>query len=256
MSRSNRKTPSSSNQQPTNSSDIAQQGEVTGRPPQAPPGNSVVPLEPAAPPVAKPAAAPPPLSPPPGEKREAPSRPSLTGKEAAPVLVKLPPPFVVGLSQFLWVLSLLAGAVGVVYAFIIRQAQLPDIVELFRNQNATRADQTYTLGADIIFWSVFGALVFIVLLQLWLLVSFANRRPNVRWGQFVTIIVQAGLLIVAQAVIAIGDRGAPLSLILVAQLGLAFLALLMSVLPPALRWTARKHDVRRGPQAPTGGSGL
>lgn len=256
MSRSSRKTPSSSKPPATNSSDIGQQGEVAGRPPQAPPGNFVARLEPAAPPAAKPTAAPPPLGPPPGEKREAPSRPSLTGKDAAPVLVKLPPPFVVGLSQFLWVLSLLTGAVGVVYAFIIRQAQLPDIVELFREQDATRAEGTYTLGADIVFWSVFGALVLIVLLQLWLLVSFANRRPNVRWGQFVTIILQVGLLIVTQAVLAFGDRGAPLSLILVAQLGLAFLALLMSVLPPALRWTARKHDVRRGPQAPAGGSGL
>lgn len=171
-------------------------------------------------------------------------------------MVKLPPPFVVGVAQFLWVLSLLTGAVGVVYAFIIRQAQLPDIAELFRENDETRAEETYTLAADIIFWSVFGALVLVLLVQLWLLVSFANRRPNVRWGQFATIIIQAGILVVAQGLVAVGDRGTPLALILLAQVALALLGLLMSVLPPALRWTARKHDVRRGAEASAGGDGF
>src|SRR5262245_2195419 len=70
----------------------------------------------------------------------APGRPSLTGKEAAPVLVKLPPPFFVRLSQIAWLLSLIAGGVGIVYLFIIRQAQLADIEDLVRTVDGSRAD--------------------------------------------------------------------------------------------------------------------
>lgn len=190
------------------------------------------------------------------QRREPPARPTLGGKESAPVLVTLRPPFVVAASQFLWVLSLLTGVVAVVYAFIIRQAQLPDIANLVRGVDETRVDDTYTLAADIIFWSVFGILIAVLLLQVWLLVSFANRRPNVRWGQFTTIVFQAGIVLVTRELIAFGDRGAPMSATLLAQFGLALLGLLIGLLPPALRWTARKHDVRRGPEPASGGSGL
>ncbi|MDN3497418.1 hypothetical protein QL996_15870 [Planococcus sp. APC 4015] len=180
----------------------------------------------------------------------APGRPSLSGKAGAPVLVKLPPPFAVRLSQIAWVLSLVAGAVVVVYMFVIRQAQLPAIIELVRAVDATRAEATYTTAADIIFWAVFTPAVAIVLVQIALQVSFANRRPNVRWWLFGTVLFQAGVLLIAREFVAFGERGAPLDRIMLIQLGLAALGLLISLLPPALRWTARRHDVRSGAVAP------
>lgn len=184
------------------------------------------------------------------EKAGAPGRPPLSGKAGAPVLVKLPPPFTVRLSQISWVLSLGAGAVAVVYMFVIRQAQLPAIVELVRAVDGTRAEATYTTAADIVFWSVFTPAVALVLVQIALQVSFANRRPNVRWWLFGTLLFQAGVLLIAREFVAFGERGLPLDRIMLIQLGLAALGLLLSLLPPALRWTARRHDVRRGAVAP------
>lgn len=184
------------------------------------------------------------------ERRTAPERPSLADKPAAPVLVKLPPPFIVRLSQVLWVTSLIAGAAAIVYLFVIRQAQLPEIADLVRAVDGGRADATYTTAADIVFWAVFTPLVAIVLLQIVFQVSFSNRRPRVRWWQFGTILFQAGVLLLARELVAFGERGDPLELMLLAQLGLATLGLLVSVLPPALRWSARTYDVRRGPVAP------
>jgi len=183
----------------------------------------------------------------------APGRPSLTGKDAAPVLVKLPPPIVVRLSQIAWLTSLLAGGVAIVYLFVIRQAQLPDIADLARAVDGSRADATYTTVADILFWSVFTPLVAIILAQVAMQVSFAGRRPNVRWWQFGSILFQGGVLLIARELVIFGDRGLPLERILLIQLALAALGLLISLLPPALRWTARQHDIRRaGPVAPAG----
>ncbi|MET0813021.1 MAG: hypothetical protein ABWY03_08195 [Microbacterium sp.] len=191
------------------------------------------------------------------ERRAAvPERPALAGKDAAPVLVKAPPPFVVRLAQLLWVTSLLAGAAAVVYLFVIRQAQLPEIAEIVRGVDGSRAEATYTAAADIVFWSVFTPLVAIIMLQIVLQVSFANRRPKVRWWQFGSVLFQAGLVLIAGELVAFGDRGLPLERILMAQVALATLGLLVSVLPPALRWSARRHDIRRGPEAPVGDSQL
>ena len=181
----------------------------------------------------------------------APGRPSLTGKEAAPVLVKLPPPFVVRLSQIAWVLSLVAGGVAIAYLFVIRQAQLPAIVDLVRSVDQTRAEVTYATAADIVFWSVFTPLLAIVFAQIAMQVSFANRRPNVRWWQFGSVLFLAGVFLIARELVALGERGRPFAELLSVQLGLATLGLVLSLLPTALRWTARQHDVRRGgPVAP------
>lgn len=181
-----------------------------------------------------------------GEGRAAPARPSLSNKPAAPVLVKLPAPASVRLAQLCWVLSLAVGAVAVVYVFVIRQAQLPDIVTLIKGVDESRADATYQTAADIVYWSVFGCAVAVLLLQIALLVSFSNRRPNVRWWQLGTVLFSGAVFLVARELVAIGDRGVPLVRIMLIQLGLALLALLFSALPKALKWTARRHDVRRG----------
>lgn len=185
-----------------------------------------------------------------------PARPSLQDKAAAPVIVKLPAPFFVRASQVAWFLSLLAGAAAIVYLFVIRQTQLPLIADMARAVDATRAEATYTSAADIIFWSVFALAVTVVFLQIVFQVSFSNRRPHARWWQFGSILFQAGLVLIARQMIAVGERGVLLDQILLIQLGLAVFGLLLSLLPQALRWTARQHDIRRGPVAPVGAAQL
>ena len=115
--------------------------------------------------------------------------------------------------------------------------------------DGTRADATYASAADIIFWSIFGLCVAVVLLQIVFQVSFSNRRPHARWWQFGSILFQAGLVLIARQMVALGDRGLVLEQLLLIQLGLALLGLLCSLLPQALRWTARQYDIRRGPVA-------
>lgn len=183
-----------------------------------------------------------------------PTRPSLITSNYAPVVAKVPPPLPVRVSEFFWILSLAAGAVGIVYAFIIRADQVEHIAERVRGVDATRAEETVTTTADIIYWSMFGTLVAIVLLQILLVVSFANRRPRARWWLLATVLLQAVALIITREFADTGATADPLKLILIAQGALAALGLLWSLLPVALRWTARGVDIRRGPDSfSTGG---
>lgn len=187
----------------------------------------------------------------PSERGSAPPRPSLGDKEGAPVIVKLPPPFFVRLSQIFWFLSLITGGVAIVYLFVIRLQQLPLITERVKAVDGTRADATYASAADIIFWSIFALCVAVVLLQILFQVSFSNRRPHARWWQFGSILFQAGVVLITRQLVALGDGGVVLERLLFIQLGLAALGLLVGLMPQALRWTAREYDVRRGPVAPS-----
>jgi hypothetical protein len=178
-------------------------------------------------------------------RRRSPERPPTTSPHGAPVLTRLPPPFTVRLSQFVWVLSLLVGAVGVVYLFAIRSEQTPLIVEVVRGVVAGRSDEAYRTAADIIYWSVFGVSLGLLLIQVVLLVSFANRKPHVRWWQLATVAGQVLLFLLSSELIVVGEHGPVLRQVLLAQWGLALLALLFSTFRNALNWTARRHDVRR-----------
>lgn len=185
-------------------------------------------------------------------KREAPNRPPVRGASAAPVLVKVPPPFSVRLSQFLWIISFAVGGFTTVYFFIVRQDLLPLIADVAREVTEGRDDATYDTASDIIFWIVFTVMVGVILMQIVLMVSFMGRRPHVRWWQLATLAVLAMLMLISPEWVALGERGEPLPTLLAAQAALVLLALLCSVMPKAIAWSARQHDVRRGPEAPAG----
>ncbi len=190
----------------------------------------------------------------PREKPAPPARPALHDKAAAPVMVKMPPPASVRLAQISWILSLVVGGIAIGYMFVIRQPILPDIEALIRDVDPERLDETVTAAADILFWSVFGALVAVMLVQITSLVSFGNRRPRARWWMLGILLFQGVAFLAARQLIAVGDRGIPLERLLLIQLGLSLLGLLFSLLPGALRWTARKHDIRRGDPDAVGSS--
>lgn len=182
--------------------------------------------------------------------RELPARPPLSNPNAAPVLVKATPPFSIRLTQLLWILSFGVGAFNVVYLFVIRQELLPLIADRAETVTAGRSQQAYESAADIVFWVVFGMLVAVVLAQITLLVSFMSRRPQVRWWQLLTLALLSLVVVLSPGWVAQGPQGAPLQPLLAAQAALVLLALLISILPPALGWSARRFDVRRGPQGP------
>lgn len=175
-----------------------------------------------------------------------PARPALHDKAAAPVMVKLPPPASVRLAQISWILSLVVGGIAIGYMFVIREPILPEIENLVRGVDAERLDETIQTAADIVFWTVFGSLVAVMLVQITSLVSFSNRRERARWWMLGILLFQGAAFLAARQLVALGDRGIPLERLLLIQLGLSLLGLLFSLLPGALRWTARKHDIRRG----------
>lgn len=179
-------------------------------------------------------------------KRAAPERPSLANPNKPPVIVKVPAPFFVRLSQLCWMVSLALGAFIVVYFFVLRETLLPLIQDTLKKVVEGRDDTTYAAAADIVYWSVFGAMVTILLVQITLLVSFSSRRPHVRWWQLGSFVVQVLVYLLALELVAVGEHGPQLRQLFIGQCALVLLGLLCSITPKALNWTARQHDVRRG----------
>lgn len=167
-------------------------------------------------------------------------------------MVKATPPFEVRLSQFFWIISFAVGAFAVVFLFVVREELLPLIEDVARAVTEGRSDETYTSAADILFWIVFGTLVAVLLAQITLMVSFNNRRPNVRWWQLATLALLALLVVLSPEWVALGTHGAQFQTMIAAEAGLVILALLCSILPRAMRWTSRRVDVvrRGGAEAP------
>jgi hypothetical protein len=192
----------------------------------------------------------------PEHTRAAPHRPPTSSDNAPPVMVKLTPPFEVRLSQFFWIVSFAVGAFAAVYLFVLREELLPLIEKVARTVADDRSDATYTSAADILFWIVFGTLVGILLTQITLLVSFTSRRPNVRWWQLGTLMLLAVVVTLSPEWVALGDHGAQFQATIAAQTGLVVLALLCSILPRAIRWSARRVDVRRGLSQGSGSADL
>lgn len=192
----------------------------------------------------------------PPRTREAPARPSTVSPNAPPVIVKVPPPFSVRMSQLFWVVSFAVGGFTAVYFFVVRQDLLPLIADRVRAVAEGRPDETYDTAADIVFWVVFGLVVAMILFQITLLVSFMSRKPRVRWWQLATFAVQVMTLLLSWEWVAMGERGKTLPLLLAAQAGLVLIALICSVMPNAIAWTARRHDVRRGHEDVIGRSDL
>lgn len=184
--------------------------------------------------------------------RDAPERPALANRNGAPVVIKKSAPFEVRLSQFLWIVSFAVGGFAVVYLFVIRQDLLPLIADLVETVDKGRSEDTYESAADILFWTVFAVSLAMLLAQITLLVSFLNRKPQVRWWQLATLAVQATLVLLSPEWVALGEKGSWVQPLLAAQAALVLLALLLSILPRALAWSARRVDVRRGPEAPRG----
>lgn len=176
--------------------------------------------------------------------RTAPARPPVVRPTTAPIIATLPPPASVRLAQFFWIVAIAIGGFITVYFFIIREDQLPLIAERVEGVVEGRPDETYTSAADVVFWIFFTALVIVVLAQIVLVVSFMGRRRRVRWWQFGTLVVLLCLLGLSGELVAVGDRGAVLLPLLALQCGLVALALLCSVLPRAIAWSARQYDLR------------
>ncbi len=182
----------------------------------------------------------------PPERPERPERPSLRSENPPPVLVKQPPPISVRVCQLLWALSFAAGAVNVVYYFVVREDQLPLISDAIRAIDGSRVTETYESASDLVYWLAFAVMVGLLLVQITLLVSFMGRRRGVRWWQLATVLAQILLYAILAEMVAVGEHGVDLRQLMVAQCGLALMALLTSTLPRAIDWTAQQNDVRRG----------
>ena len=149
----------------------------------------------------------------------------------------------VRLSQVFAILAIAVGACALIYFLIIRDAQRSDVEAVVRAVDGSRPSEVYTTVADVILWVTLGVMAIVLLILVTAQVAFANRRPGPRWWTLGALVALATMWLLVSELVAVGSHGAPLSIILGAQVVFCALGLALSVTPAALRWSARQHDV-------------
>ena len=165
----------------------------------------------------------------------------------APVLVKLTPPFSVRMSQLFWILSFAVGGVlrSSTCSSSARSSCRSSPMSPGASPRGARARPTRGRRHHLLV--VFGMMVAVLLVQITLLVSFMSRRPHIRWWQLADAGVQVILLLLSAGDGRDRRAGAAAAAIFLRRSSdSSLLALLASVLPQAIAWSARQHDVRRG----------
>jgi hypothetical protein len=196
--------------------------------PQHPDGESQLPVAPAGA-----SAAPPP-----------PPRPGLSYSRPAPILVVPPAPGSIILARTFWLVSFVAGLAVIVGSFLTRDSHLERLRTVV-DQMAPGGDaNAVTTATGVVFWGSLSALVLMMVLQASLLAAVSARRGWARWLLILLLAGQAGVMAMAAAfLVPEGDAGSYVVLLWGAQLLLAFIGVLMLLLPSASRWfKSRKNQ--------------
>jgi hypothetical protein len=165
-----------------------------------------------------------------------PPRPPISKASPAPIRPAVPPPSAIIASRSLWVTSFVVGFLAIGVAFLARAGQMDELQDLIDDLMPDENESTLERAAAVVYWACIGALVGVIVVESLLLRLVMNRRRGVRWFLLAFVAIHAGVAIVADAFLSLGDAGAYLRLLLGAQLVLALIASVVSILPGTRRW--------------------
>src|SRR5690606_33072557 len=139
-----------------------------------------------------------------------------------PVLKPIVPSRQVKVARTLWIVSFASGSIAMLFGFVARDEQLERLRELVTELAPERHPDTLAALASLVFWGTLGLVALVIVVQAILLHGMMRGHGGVRWVLLFTLIVSAGIAVVADAVvIPPGDEGLYLRICLVAQLVLA-----------------------------------
>lgn len=141
------------------------------------------------------------------------------------------------MSRSLWLLSYLLGVVAVAFTYLSRNAQLERLRTLSSDVRPGEAAETLDSVAALVFWSMLGALVLVIVVEALLLAVMMRQRGGARWALLVVLVFHGAAWALADAVLIGPDAPEPyLQLLLMAQLVTACVAWVVSLLPGARAW--------------------
>jgi hypothetical protein len=174
----------------------------------------------------------------------------MSDRTPAPVLQPVVPTRQVKAARTLWIISFAAGLIAMLFAFVARDEQLTRLRELITSLAPERDAATLSALASLVFWGTLALVVLLIAVEAILLRVMMRGRGGARWALMVTLIISAGALVIADAlVIPPGDDGLYLRVCLVAQLTLAGAGLVLSLFPGASSWFRAQKKPRRRSRA-------
>ncbi|MHA7281120.1 hypothetical protein ACX80H_15385 [Arthrobacter sp. MDT2-2] len=140
---------------------------------------------------------------------------------------------------------MVAGVVSLVFAFLDREAHLDDLREtagtLDSQVDAAQVDEVVSIAL----WGTMGAFALVLLVGALLVGPLLRGRAWARWSLLGTVILNAGAVLLVLAFLGNGSPGfQPVPHLAMAQLLLAVVALVLSLLPPAARWFRERRPKR------------
>jgi hypothetical protein len=160
----------------------------------------------------------------------------------APVGRPIKPSGAVKVASAFWLLSFAAGLLAVIFAFLSRNVQIDHLGTLVKDLKPEQDAETLKAVAETVLWSSLGAIVLVIVVEALLLLVMLHRRGAARWGLLCMMLVQAGVTVLAIALLASpGGEGTTILLLLVTALVLAGVALVAGAVPRAGAWFRTEH---------------
>lgn len=156
------------------------------------------------------------------------------------------PPRPVKIARSLWLLSFAVGLIAAFFIFLARDVQLGRLSDMLDGLEPGRDKDTLDLAAALVFWVGLGGFVLILLIEAILMQVMLRGHGGARWGLLVLLFVNAGMLVIVDAlIVSPEDDGIYVRALLLAGLVSAAAGLIFSLVPRASAWFRAEHEARR-----------
>lgn len=165
----------------------------------------------------------------------------------APIDVRVRPFGLMKMARFLYFISFIAGLMGIAVVFFSRNIQFDLLRQVIGDLRPNQDAATLDTAATVMLWGCLGALVMVIVVEAILLSVMTRRHGAARWVMLIFLFVHAAVAIIAAGLLALGDAGIYVVLLLATQLLLVIAALMVSALPGARTWFLAENETRVHP---------
>lgn len=165
-----------------------------------------------------------------------PPRPATGGWVAPPDLAPLRPTTVIRALRGLWIASFVAAGTAITVAFLARDRIYSELAAFLAELAPDRAEETLDSVAMIVLTAGLIAIGVVALVQALMLRGLLRKHGVFRPLLFVSLLLQAGVWVLADAFIALGPYGLYLRALLIAGLVLAAAGAVVGATPASGDW--------------------
>lgn len=149
-------------------------------------------------------------------------------------------------ARSLWLASFAAGVAALLFVVFDQERRTEPLRKIVDDLAPDRDGGTLDAVVALVFWGSFGAMAFIIVIEMLLLWAVMRRHGWARWTLLVVLLLHAGAALLADSFLAApGNDGLHIRLFLLAQLVFALVATVAMLLPGTGAWFRAEHKPGR-----------